>query len=288
MLKLSFITQPFIVKSMYRLVASLITIVSFLFFQYIGTEYFNINLYSGWIGLIGAITTLTIIRILFGSFKSTMIYDIPVMVIADSSNPISINTPVVENIKPSITPQMALPTFNFTTPSTHPNSSSRRDFNLQNANIQNKSPIKPVTFQRKIQNEEEESIENLLLEKIKLIQVKQEKLEGMKHVINPRVYEVLKRQYALEKEFNLDDLKNEREISVHQVQIRHSLSSQPSALQPEIVSEGTKPIEDGLIERFKKLDKLIATRLERIKARNPPVIVENKDNKESNTIETVV
>ena len=69
--------RSFISTWLYRLITTITAIYSFFFFQIIGTEYLDAGLYSGWVGLAGALGTILAIRIALGSFKViTIIEDI--------------------------------------------------------------------------------------------------------------------------------------------------------------------------------------------------------------------
>ena len=275
MTKIKVNKRSFISTWLYRLITTITVTYSFFFFQIIGTEYLDAGLYSGWVGLAGAIGTILAIRIALGSFKAITIID---------------DIKLAENDfnKNKTDELIELPRFEPT---------SRAQINsIQPQNVSN-DPIYEKTQQE-----------------IDLVVAKEEKLEGLKDFMDqmdPRLYETLKRRYGLEKkliEENIETkLNDEKKINQHQ---KFSFS-ETSAMKPAIIdlnqTKNTKNSTDNrnlndssekkdenynkLLYKFMKLDNLLSTRLEIMKTRKSPSSNDEQSensNNESVTIESVI
>ena len=302
MFKLNFLNRSFIFKWAYRAITSITTLSAFAFFGIIGSQYLGTNLYSGWIGLIGGIATLMLIRILFGSFK-TSIPSVSPVINANNSN--TTNTARIsgsQNIEPIFTPQTPLPGSQpIKTPATFSNPMVRPNFNLQTAKSQQTTSAMPQLMDPETVKQKFMPPKRNIKEEIDLVKTKQEKLEKLKDFMDrmdPRLYDSLKRRYSIEKEVLTDDLITEEAKADNRAEEQQVIPSKPSAMEPEMtdtistVSQESKDIKyNELIDRFTKLDQLLTTRLKLMKTKNPLDIDQEQEedqNISSDTIETVM
>ena len=287
-------------KWIYRSLASAIVILSFAFFQILGIEYLNTGLYSGWVGLAGAIGILFLIRLLFGSFKMPI----------NAINPIT-NTEVTD-ANPSASVKIPNPA---TFPSNPPPHISVSRFV---PNVQPDIPVVPAATspQPSIMPQfvTSDPVENTLQKDMELVNLKQEKLEKMKSFVDkmdPRLYQTLKRRYEVERQVLKEDIKTaQRNFETSRQQPKISFSN-TSATEPTIISSTSTPDPSTtktnqnsngspdsndenyseLLDRFKKLDNLLSTRLEIMKTKRPPAFPKKKrptSDSEPELIETVV
>ena len=276
--------QSLVKNLLYRATASITILGSFFVAQYLGKTYLEAGIYAGWIGLAGGVATLMIMRVLFGSFKRVEYESIPASEVTNTRLVASTQNTVtrpLENFSPATAPRNQ--TFNT-------NTASRPDFALTAA----QRPQQPAVSPQSMVAASTSSQSNPQIEKIRqeleILAVKEQKLDGIRANIDrmdSRLYQVLKRQYALEREFLENDLKTEVEKLF---QNPPAPVPEASAMEPQISDEKTEPIhntpvlneqtEDSLLNRFQKLDNLLTTRLNLMKARSKPKVVESNENEE--------
>lgn len=302
MSKLNFLNRSFIFNWIYRAITSITTLSAFVFFGTIGSQYLDTNLYSGWMGLIGGIATLLFIRILFGSFKTFLPSDSPVISVNNSKTINTMQFPDSQNIKPIFNPQTPLPGLkSIKTPATISNPMIRPNFNLQTAKSRQTTSTMPQLMDPEVVKQKFMPPKRNIKEEIDLVLIKQEKLEKLKDFMDrmdPRLYNSLKRRYSIEKEILTDDLITEEAEAKNRAEEQQVIPSEPSAMEPEVidivsnVSQGSKDIKyNELIDRFSKLDQLLTTRLKLMKTKNPLDIDQEQEedqNISSDTIETVM
>ena len=302
MSKLNIFNRSFIFKWVYRAITSITTLSAFVFFGIVGSQYLGANLYSGWIGLIGGIATLLLIRILFGSFKTSIPSSTPVINVNDTNTVNTAQISGIQNIRPVFTPQTPLPGSQpIKTPATFPNPMVRPSFNLQTAKSQESTSTTPQLLDPEVVKQKFMPVKKDLKEEIDLVRVKQEKLEKLKDFMDrmdPRLYDSLKRRYSIEKEVLTDDLVTEEAKATARVEVQQVVPSKPSAMEPEAInnvpeiSQGSKDVKyNELIDRFTKLDELLTTRLKLMKTKNPLNMEQDQEdniNSSSDAIETVM
>jgi len=291
---------------LYRILTVIVTIASFGLFELVGANEINLGIYAGWFGFIGAIMVLSTIRISLGSFKRVIIElaednslendvhqihitnypellrqvasegesELPVILPDIQSNPVNTATePDSKQIIPPISANIPLPTIS------------------RSATAKN-SQIKP----------EINSIELVVAKEIEKVSNKQGKLEGLKHTIDPRVYVMLKRQYALEKITLKETLVPEQDVFPNQERFVSGQSVLKPNYEPTVpVSETnhTIPLEkheynaemerfDTIerLQRFKIIDAKLQATTRRLKSKNEKrlfTIEEPKSSKRNST-----
>jgi hypothetical protein len=233
------------------------------------------GLYSGWVGLAGALGTILAIRIALGSFKEIIVIE-DIKLVENDFNEIKEES----LFKPS--------TFN-------------------PAPIPQLNPIQP-------QNISNDSIPEKSHDEVDLVVAKEQKLEGLKDFIDqmdPRLYDTLKRRYALEKKLIEED-EETKPKNINKVNQPQKFGfSETSVMRPAVInlnqnkntnksinsrksndlSEKKDSNYNELLQKFMKLDNLLSTRLEIMKTKKSS----DKDdeqpedlNNESATIESVM
>ncbi len=267
--------RSFINIWLYRLITTITAIYSFFFFQMIGTEYLDAGFYSGWVGLAGALGTILAIRIVLGSFKE-------IIVIEDTK-------PAENDFNESEEESVFEHSTFEPTPMPQPNS-------IQSQNISNDS-----TYEKSD-------------DEIDLVVAKEQKLEGLKEFIDqmdPRLYDTLKRRYALEKKLLEEDQETKPRTDNTNNQSQKFGFSEISAMKPVVInlnqnrstnnSTDSRKSNDSsgkndsnyneLLHKFMKLDNLLSTRLEIMKTRKSSDDDDEQPenlNNESTTIESVM
>ena len=283
--------QSLVKNLLYRATASITILGSFFVAQYLGKTYLEAGIYAGWIGLAGGVATLMIMRVLFGSFKRVEYENIPASEVTNTKLVASTQNAVtrpLENFSPATA--SINPTFNA-------NTAPRPDFALTAAQQPQQPVVSPQSIvSASISPETSPQIEKIRRE-LEIIAVKEQKLDGIRANIDrmdSRLYQVLKRQYALERDFLESDLKTEVEKLFENPS---TPVPQASAMEPQLSDEKTEPVsntpilneqtEDSLLNRFQRLDNLLTTRLNLMKARSKLKIVESNENEELSEGQTI-
>ena len=283
--------QSLIKNLLYRATASITILGSFFVAQYLGKTYLEAGIYAGWIGLAGGVATLMIMRVLFGSFKRIEYETKPVQEVTNTELAASTHNTVarpLEKFGSASAPRS--PAFNTGT-------APRPTFNMASAPRPQVTVAHPQAAVTTATSLESNPQIDKIREDLEILAVKEQKLDGIRANIDrmdSRLYQVLKRQYALEREFLENDLKTEVEKAFENPS---EPASQPSAMEPQISEEKTKPIydtpilneqtEDSLLNRFQKLDQLLTTRLNLMKTRAKPRIVDSNETEEYSEGQTI-
>ena len=252
---------------LYRILTVLVTIASFGLFELVGASEINLGIYAGWFGFIGAIMVLSSIRISLGSFKRVIIEPAEDNSIENDVHQIHVtNYPEllqqVVNEEESESP-VILPEIQFGPTSDAPEPDSRQVIPPISANVPLPTIPRAATAKSSQEKPEIDPIEAVVTKEIDKVSNKQEKLEGLKHTIDPRVYVMLKRQYALEKITLKETLAPEEDIFPNQERFLSGQSVLEPNYEPKNPAPETNPPSslekqgnDAEMEQFDSIERL--------------------------------